>query len=47
MSIDISKALNESKLDEFVGKSNIPIVKDHFKKKMLKADDDSDFILDE
>jgi len=47
LSMAISKALNEGKLDEFVGESNIPIVKDHFKKKMLKADDDSDFILDE
>ena len=47
LSIAISKAREEGKLDDFVEKSSDPIVKEHFKLKKPKKDDDSDFTIDD
>ena len=47
LSMAISKAQNEGKLDDFVEKSSDAIVKAHFKVKKTKKDDDSDFTIDE
>jgi len=47
LSIAISKARVEGKLNDFVEKSSDTIVMAHFKAKKPKKDDDSDFKIDE
>ena len=47
LSIAISKARDEERLQDFIDKSSNAIVKAHFKDQKAKEDDDSDFMIEE